>query len=160
METELAKWSPSSEDMKVPRESLRDRSMNVTGEWIGRTGMDYAALSIKPRSGNEYDVTFATGGCLSDWQLRRIGKYAHGVLTLDRPVQEYCPITFNTLYAIRIDGKELLLPAGNTTELMEDVDSDGHAKSNSIGVSFYTYGRAADRREASWPFQNFDEGKK
>lgn len=145
MEAELAKWTPSATDKQVPPEKLRDRSFDIEGDWIGRTGMDSAQMSIKRRSDREYDIDFATGGCLDHWKLKRTGSYHDGVLTLDRPVQEYCPITFKTMYAIRVDGKELLLPAPNVDDLLKDLDNSGNSRSGTIGVSFYTYGRGSDR---------------
>ncbi len=148
VEAELAKWSPKAADLQVPPEKLRDSSIEVEGDWIGRTGMDSARMSIQRRSSNDYDIDFATSGCLSHWELRRTGTYRDGVLTLDRPVQEYCPITFKTLYAIRVDGKELLLPASNVSNLLKDLDDDGRSRPNTIGVRFYTYGRRADRDPA------------
>jgi hypothetical protein len=145
VEAELAKWSPTTADAQVPPEKLRDRSIGIEGEWIGRTGMDSARLNIKRRPDNDYEVEFATSGCLSRWRLTRKGTYRDGTLTLDRPVQEYCPITFKTLYAIRVDGKELLLPAPSVAELLKDLDDSGNSKPHTIGVSFYTYGHRSDR---------------
>lgn len=145
MEAELAKRSPGSADKQVPPEKLRDRSLDIEGDWIGRTGMDSAQMSIKRRSEREYDIDFATGGCLGHWKLKRTGSYHEGVLTLDRPVQEYCPITFKTLYAVRVDGKELLLPASNIDDLLRDLYNSGNSRPGTIGVSFYTYGRRSDR---------------
>jgi hypothetical protein len=125
MEAKLAWWSPKAKDLQMPPEKLRDGSIDIEGDWIRRTRLDSARMRVKHRSSNHYDVEFATSGCLSRWQLKRTGSYRDGVLTLNRPVQEYCPITFNTLYAIRADGKELLVPAPNTADLLKDLDDMG-----------------------------------
>jgi len=102
-------------------------------------------MNIQRRSDGNYDIDFATSGCLSGWQLKRTGSYRDGVLTLDRPVREYCPITFKTMYAMRVDGKELLLPAPNVDDLLKALDTAGNSRPGTIGVSFYTYGRQSDR---------------
>ncbi|HEY3244901.1 MAG TPA: hypothetical protein VGM03_16290 [Phycisphaerae bacterium] len=132
----------------MPPEKLRDGSIDIEGDWIRRTRLDSARMRVKHRSSNHYDVEFATSGCLSRWQLKRTGSYRDGVLTLNRPVQEYCPITFNTLYAIRADGKELLVPAPNIADLLKDLDDNGNSRPNTIGARFYTYGRRHDRDPA------------
>ncbi|MFN0138128.1 MAG: hypothetical protein ACKVS9_18645 [Phycisphaerae bacterium] len=145
IEQELADWSPSVADAQAPPEYLRNRSVAIEGVWIGRTDMDYASMTITRRADNNYDVEFVTGGSLSSWCLKRTASYRDGVLTLDRPVREYCPITFKSMFTIQVDGKELLLPASTVSEFLPDVDADGNSRPRTIGVSFYTYGRRADR---------------
>lgn len=147
IEKKLAAWSPGIKDKQVPPDKIRDRSVDIEGDWIGRTGMDSAKMSIKRRSGDGYEVRFSTSGCLSRWQLKRTGTYQDGVLVLNRPVQEYCPITFQTLYAIHVDGKNYLLPSCSVSEVLTDLDEQGNSKPNTIGIRFYTYGRSAERRD-------------
>jgi hypothetical protein len=158
MEARLKNWQ-APEGLQLPPDSIRISSVALEGSWLGRTGMDSARMNITRREDDTFDVEFVAGGCLGRWQLSRTATYSDGILELDRPVQEYCPITFKRLYTIRVDGTELLLPETNVAALMEGLDPNGHSNEGSICVSFYTYGRHETRMRSRYPHLFVDDPK-
>ncbi|MCB9853237.1 MAG: hypothetical protein H6819_09095 [Phycisphaerales bacterium] len=153
IEAELKDWRPP-DGLQPPPATIRVSSIDLEGSWLGRTGMDTASMVISRRNDGTFDVNFSTSGCLGGWRLKRTATYKDGILELDRPVQEYCPITFRRLYTIRANGTELLLPETSVADLMQDRDADGNFNPGSIGIRFYTYGRREQRMRSRNPYLN------
>jgi hypothetical protein len=74
---------------------------------VGKTRV-FAASPATPAQGIIVSVNLQTSGCVGGWTLRRTGRYSDGVLELDRPVLEYCPVTYQKLYAIRVAGQAVV----------------------------------------------------
>ena len=64
-------------------------------------------------------------GCLGELRLERTGEYSDGVLTLNRPVQDYLGRVCKKLYAVRIADEECLLPSASVGEVEEAISKDG-----------------------------------
>ena len=108
-------WQPTS-----PRE-LADRSIlaaeiDLSGEWSRGGRLAKSQLSFTARSDSSYDLQFNTGGCGGSCELARVATCSGGVITLDAAVAEYSDRVYTTLYAIRLEDREYLLPAESVLE--------------------------------------------
>jgi len=122
LERRAHNWKPSL----VP--NLSDRSLiatdiSLSGEWTTRRRLNHTAFTFSKRPDGKYDVQFSTGGCLGGCELTRIATLSDGAIILDGAVAEYVPRTYDTLYAIRIDNDEYLLPAENVPDFERDLAS-------------------------------------
>lgn len=140
-ETELDGWKPTCDEPYEPVEGIRQRDMDIVGSWAVRRGMDGSSLTIKRNGERGYIVSFSTSGCLDRWRLARHGEYRDGVLRLNRPVRDYFPLTYDRLYAIRIEGQDRLL-IGVCPEDIATLSFSGKIESR-LGQLFLMYKRAA-----------------
>jgi hypothetical protein len=104
-------------------------------------GYDYTTLSIPSVAGGAFRVAFETAGCLGHWRLRRIARFVDGVLELDRPVKEYFPLTYRTLYAVRVAEVDYLVPAAGVEQFQNGLSEDGQRVVNPIAVDMYAFRR-------------------
>jgi len=127
MEQWLDKWQPGPEHSQVPMESIRCRQTDITGKWWGPHSIGHAVtwLAIGSGGGRSYRVIIKGNGCLGELRLERTGEYADGVLTLDRPVQDYLGRVYKKLYAVRIAGEEYLLPSASVGEVEAAISKGG-----------------------------------
>jgi len=125
VERKLDHWLPTKENAQVPRAAIRSPQTDISGVWEVHRGHGGSSLAIT-RSGPEtYDVVLDTHGCLDWWKLRRTGRYSDGVLVLNRPVQEYFPLTYQKLYAVRTSSSEYLVPDAGVGKFEQGFWPDG-----------------------------------
>jgi len=122
LERRARNWKPSL----VP--NLSDRSLiatdiSLSGEWATRRRLSHTAFTFAKRPDGQYGVQFSTGGCLGGCELTRIATFSDGAIMLDGAVAEYVPRTYDTIYAIRIDNDEYLLPAESVPDFERDLAS-------------------------------------
>jgi hypothetical protein len=130
IEARIASWRAGSDDEIQPTPSLRRPEMEIVGDWEIRLRLAYSYVSIHATAGENYAVHFETGGCMGGYQGDRTATYHAGVLKLDKPVSEYLGgSTFDTMYAVNVDDREVLLPAAKIRQLEADSFSNG-AQSN------------------------------
>lgn len=103
--------------------SLIATDISLAGEWMRRARLNHAAFTFVERIDQRYDVRFSTGGCLGGCEFSRIATVTEGVIVLDGTVAEYVPRTYDTIYAIRVDGGEFLLPAESVPDFERERDS-------------------------------------
>jgi hypothetical protein len=106
---------------KGPLATLSDPSLlapdvDLSGQWVNRGRRSHAFFRFTERAPGSFDVLFSTGGCLGRCELTRTAEFKEGVLTLDGAVAEYAPRTYDTLYVIRLNAREYLLPAVSVAE--------------------------------------------
>jgi len=130
MEAKLAEWKPdpATEALTpITRKMLMDvlhPQTDIEGDWLMSFGRDGSSLAIRKKENGPYTVYSATGGCLDDWELTRTGTYCDGVLSLNKPVEEYCGWTYMTLYAVSVYGEECLVPQPGILHLPIDHPKD------------------------------------
>ncbi len=73
-----------------------------------------------------------------------------GTRDVDSAVREYCPFTYKKLYAVRVSGKEYLLPSASVLDFQENLDERGSPQEGTIGVGFYLYARPGPDHP-TWP---------
>jgi len=110
LERRAQNWKPSGVTTITDR-SLLATDIALNGKWTTRRRLNHTAFTFAKLTDGKYDVQFSTGGCLGGCNLSRVGTLSDGVLVLDGAVAEYVPRTYDTLYAIRIDDADYLLPA-------------------------------------------------
>ncbi len=118
VEARLEKWKPSKKNLEKPAKSIMASDVDIEGVWLAHRGLDHTSLHISKTNAN-LSINFYTSGCLSRWQLNRTGLFTNGVLTLNRPVDEYYPLTYMTLYAIQIEGIDYLVSSAAVGKLQE-----------------------------------------
>jgi hypothetical protein len=114
-EVKARRWTPGPADLMRPPEALIAKDVDISGDW-SRSGMDTVGFSFRPRPDGGYDVDGGTGGCLDRWTFQRTATCLDGVIKLDRPIAEYRPVVYDTLYVVRYDGGEYLLPACSVSD--------------------------------------------
>jgi hypothetical protein len=125
-EKELEGWQPGPENASVPMRTIRHPKMDITGDWrAGSIGHASTGLSISRSLLGTYTVRLDASGCLGGWHLNRTGRYADGVLTLDRPIEDYFMLKYKKLYAVRIGGQEHLLPSAAIEKVQAALSDDG-----------------------------------
>ena len=122
LERRARNWNPSG----VP--TITDRSLIATdialnGGWTTRRRLSHTAFTFVKRTDGKYDVRFSTGGCLGGCNLSRVGTLSDGVLVLDGAVAKYVPRTYDTMYAVRIDDADYLLPAASVRDFENAIAS-------------------------------------
>ncbi len=139
IETELSTWKPSARNNARPSASLLHRQGDPTGTWDVDTGMDGSRLVINRLPDGSLAVTFTTSGCLRGWKLERTGAYRNGVLTLDKPVEEYGDLTYQRLYLVRAAGRNFLVADAAVREFEKGVTRSGKRIKDQFQVEFYAY---------------------
>jgi hypothetical protein len=113
-------WTPGPADRIRPDESLIAPGMAIAGTWRATIGR---LLTITPQENGEYSVLLSTGGCLGHWKLERTAKFHDGVLTLNHPLVEYAPNIYDTIYAVRVGGRDYLLAASDIGFFQKELQS-------------------------------------
>ncbi|MHC5058407.1 MAG: hypothetical protein ACYTKD_27435 [Planctomycetota bacterium] len=128
IERRLVGWKQDHEDLTPILDSILDRNANIEGAWTTRLppiSYESSTLLIRREEGDRYVVDFSTGGCLGQWRLDREGSYAKGVFRLDRPVEEYCPRVYDTLYAVSVEGVGYLISQPSVRFVLEHYAKNG-----------------------------------
>jgi hypothetical protein len=119
----LSQWRPDHEDLSSIIADILQPQVHIEGEWTSNDGPSGEtptnSLSIEANSSGGYTIEFSTRGCLASWHLDREGIYTRGVLRLHRPVQEYGSVTYDTLYAVSVNGTEYLISQAAIRFLMK-----------------------------------------
>jgi hypothetical protein len=139
VEDELKKWKPTKENDQTPKETIHSRKTDIVGRWKVWRFLDYSTLVIKRLGEDIYEVAFSTGGCLKRWKLKRQGCYVDGVLTLDRPVEEYFPLTYKRLYSVRIGNQDYLVADVAIADFQQSLSTD-NKRANRLS-ELYAYRR-------------------
>ena len=121
IEEDLAKWMPDHTNLAALISAILKPGMNVAGEWAA----DDSTMTITASQKETYSIAFSTGGCLGDWDLPRTGRYSDGILRLSQPVQEYCPFTYDTLYAVAVGGCDYLISQSGIRFISEHYTTNG-----------------------------------
>jgi len=143
VEQKLAAWKPTAGNKTTPRRTLLSMTGDICGTWRVSRGMDGSTLWIRSPSPGSYIVSFRTGGCLSRWTLKRYGEFSDGVLSLNKPVEEYFPLTYSRLYLLTVAGKLYLVPDAAVRDFEKGVTADGSRIKDQLSVDFYGYHRVA-----------------
>jgi hypothetical protein len=109
IEEELAQWKPDHDDLSPILGKIFRPKAEIVGEWTTDVFLDGSRLSIQGKESGGYSVDFSTGGCLGHWDLQREGTYKDGVFRFKKAVEEYRPNTYDTLYAVSVNGTEYLI---------------------------------------------------
>ena len=125
VEEELAKWEPDHEDLVPMISDIHKPDMEIAGSWTTPIIHEGTTLEIQEDLDGTYSIDFSTGGCLSDWDLKRTGTYGNGVLRLDKPVEEYGSSPYDTLYPVHVDGYDYLISQSSIRFLSEHYATDG-----------------------------------
>ena len=141
LESRARDWQPTAVDGIRPQRSIIVDDANVVGEWTVSRRLDGSSLSISPSAPNAYSVAFSTAGCCGACRMQRAARFENGVLTLDEPVAEYYPAVYDTLYAIRANGEDLLLPAPFVQQFEEGLADDRDRSSRNFVMRQYVYRR-------------------
>jgi hypothetical protein len=110
-ETQLQNWKADPQNEYVPDKSLISSQIDISGHWAIQRGLDASELKIVPQGKDSFAVEFYTSGCLDRWLLHRTATFKNGLLELDRPVDPYGGKPYDKLYAIRLRGRDYLLPS-------------------------------------------------
>jgi hypothetical protein len=123
VEKRLADWKPTKENDQVPRPGLRSPKTDVAGRWEIRSdgNLQVSTLTVRRLGQSDFEVELWHGCCVAHWRLKRTARYADGVLVLDRPVEEPYGRVYRRLYAVRIAGRECLLPDVSVAKVERDL---------------------------------------
>lgn len=127
---------------------LHDKSIIATdaaiaGAWICRHRLDRSSFVFTGRPDGQFDADFSTSGCLGGCTLKRTARFDGGVIRLDSAVAEYVPRTYDTIYAVCIQGTEYLLPAERLSDFEQELGT------GTRGWERYVFRRDNGAKEAS-----------
>ena len=152
IEEELADWKPDTEQLDHLVANLIDPKVDVVGKWHNFGGLQSSHFSIRRINKSEYSINFFTGGCLNRWTLKRTGKIIDGKLILNKPVQEYSPQTYNTLYLLKYGDIECLLSKATLRFLYTN-----YSKKDKIDWEKHLKNHAFIQRDFKGDFKKFIE---
>lgn len=115
LERLAAEWQPTR-PTELPDHSILASEIDLSGQWARGGLLARSHLSFTARPDSSYDLQFDTGGCGGSCELARVATCLGGVVALDAAVAEYSGSVYSTLYAIRIQDREYLLPAESVLE--------------------------------------------
>ena len=124
IEKDLARWKPDHEDLSPIIGKIFRPKAEIVGEWT-YAFFDGSSLSIRGKESGGYSVDFSTFGCLGRWDLQREGTYKDGVFRLKKPVEEYRPNTYDTLYVVSVNGTEYLISQSAIRFVMRKYSKNG-----------------------------------
>ncbi len=119
VEREIDQWAGDDANHDGVLIDLIDTSVDLEGQWVTDGFLTASNLQIQRRPSGRYDVRMYTSGCLDAWGLTRTGDFESGKLILDRPILEYSSLEYDTLYAIRVQDREYLLPKDSVRYILE-----------------------------------------
>ena len=143
IERRAREWEPSSADQRQPDPSFMAANVSIVGEWAVCRHRNGSSMTISENSPGKFTVLFSTYGCMGRCDFQRDARFDNGILTFDRPVSEYFPVAYDTLYAVRVAGDDLLLPAAFVTKFQHGLSDDGKQIADDLIVRMYVYRRAA-----------------
>lgn len=120
LDQEFRNWDAGAQERLVPPDAIRAPDLDISGEWCVSRGYDSTFLTIRPVSGDRYEVCFATHGCVGGWKLHRVATFREGVLVLDEPVEEYFPLMYARLYPVKITGEDCLISSDGVKQLEDE----------------------------------------
>ncbi len=138
VEGELDNWDPTQESTITPLAAISAPDIDIAGTWVASG----STLEVH-RNTDHFDVMFSTGGSVRWWKLNRAGRFNDGVLALDRPVKEYCPMTYSKLFAVRVAGEEFLVPSVRLAQFQIWLSADGTPQQAMWTPRLYSFRRKA-----------------
>ena len=112
VERDIARWKADHEDLTPLLGKHFQAKAEIAGDWtISGSILDGSSLSIRKKESGGYSVAFSTGGCVGQWDLKREATYEGGVFHLNKPVGEYRPGIYDTLYAVSVDSNNYRSPS-------------------------------------------------
>jgi len=117
-------WDSGLEDAVLPLEGVVASDVIVAGEWL--CSRRHTWLSIEPGPSGTWQITFRSStrcGLGKSVLLSRTARYQHGVLTLNRPVQEVSGKTYQRFYTVRIYDREYFVPSVRLEKVQQVLES-------------------------------------
>jgi prepilin-type N-terminal cleavage/methylation domain-containing protein len=118
---DFTSWDRTTESRLEPPRDIVVANVNLAGQWWRCSRQSLGLIIESGRSGH-WQVVFHSGsGCGfgPSVLLERTATYEAGAVVLDRPVQSLSGETFGRLYAVRIHGREYLIPSVRLDKLKE-----------------------------------------
>lgn len=109
LEARASNWQANSR-ATVSNPALLVDDIRLAGTWVCKQRLTSSSFEFTPTNRRGFVAQFSTHGCLGGCELRRGATFSGGTIRLDDAVAEYRPRTYDTLYAVQIDGVEYLLP--------------------------------------------------
>jgi hypothetical protein len=120
MERRAREWQPTVAPV-LADQSLLARDVDISGAWSSPHRLKRSTLAFSARPDGRYDAQFSSSGCLGGCQLSRTAALSSGTIALDGAVVEYSSgPTYDTLYALRIDDTDYLLPAPSVADFQRE----------------------------------------
>ena len=138
LERRVRDWKPAPLKMLGNAELLAS-DIDLSGDWNWKLAHSSAGITFAPRSGDEFEVHFWTGGCLGGCDWSRTATFAKGVITLDRAVAQNDRRAFNMLYAIRVEDTDYLLAEPDVPRFEEEFRREAG------NCSWYVFKRGSNR---------------
>ena len=138
-ERRLARWKPGPYDEIPPKAPIRAPHARIEGLWLRREGRHGNSLEIVADAPATYRVGFHS----YHLTLERTATFHDGVLSFDRPVEEVLPRTtiLRKFFAIRVEGREYLVPAARVAAVEAMLSKDGGRIANDAGFKHNVYER-------------------
>ena len=124
IEDGLQGWTPDRSNLVYLIEGIHNSDMVVTGSWATLPSFDWSRMEIVGTP-DRLSVQFSTGGCLGSWAFERTGVFTEGYLRLDKPVEEYRPVTYDTLYPVCLDGRNYLISQAAIRFVLKHYSTNG-----------------------------------
>lgn len=134
----------AADDDYGPLAEWRDAKIDVAGEWSKQFG-DSSLLTLTTKSGGEFAVKFSSVGCLGHESYDRTARCNLGVVTLDAAVREYLGEPFRELFAVRVDGREMLVSESCRREFTNAMRKAKDSNERKRESSYYAYWRRCER---------------
>jgi hypothetical protein len=97
--------------------------INIAGDWLERGRHHSTSFSFSPLASGSFDAQFKTHGCSGGAAFSRQATWRAGTIRLDRAVADILGRTYDTLYAMRLDGTEYLLPSACVENFEQELAS-------------------------------------
>lgn len=122
LERRAGEWNRTTAPV-LSESSLIAADMSLIGKWVNRHRLNHSAFTFANRMDGRFDVGFSTGGCLGGCEMSRVGTMVDGAVVLDGAVAEYSGPVYDTIYAIRVNNRECLLPAANVPAFERELNA-------------------------------------
>jgi len=137
----IAEWDRDRPPVAKPNASLLASDILLEGKWEVHRHLQSSAIEISRNPPWQYQIAFSTSGCLGGLTLERTGTYVDGTLSLDKPVGEYLPLTYDRLYAVRIEGTDYLLPEASVEQFEAGLSADKRSIMDSRILEMWVFRR-------------------
>lgn len=144
LEAKLRWWKPQPINNQTPSNTLRAPNMNIEGKYGHHSSWGGSTLTIRRLRGQEYSVELEWGNCTSYSHFKRKGRYADGVLILDRPL--YAENPYLRFYPVRARGKDYLLPDARVADFEKALRPGQTKLTNKNGDPYVGYPRLPEEK--------------
>jgi len=118
-------YRPENEYQVPPGKGKIVDHIQLEGTWSNPGEFSYTSITFEKRCAGNYGVKFYSGGCEMEWTLDREATYKKGVITFDKPVEEYLPALYTRMYTIQFNETVYLLASERIEDFEEENDSNG-----------------------------------